>query len=104
MPAACWDGLPASKTGGFWCHRLRFWMQQPERRLIRYWVAVAEEANITRAAERLHLSQPALSVAIKQLEGQLGVALLERGGRGVRVTAAGGVLAERGGDAAARGD
>jgi DNA-binding transcriptional LysR family regulator len=71
-------------------------MQQPELRLIRYWVAVAEEANITRAAERLHLSQPALSVAIKQLEGQLGVALLERGGRGVTVTAAGIVLMERG--------
>jgi DNA-binding transcriptional LysR family regulator len=71
-------------------------MQQPELRLIRYWVAVAEEANITRAAERLHLSQPALSVAIKQLEGQLGVALLERGARGVTVTAAGEVLMERG--------
>ena len=71
-------------------------MQQPELRLIRYWVAVAEEANITRAAERLHISQPALSVAIRQLEGQLGLALLERGGRGVSVTAPGALLAERG--------
>jgi len=79
-------------------------MQQPELRLIRYWVAVAEEANITRAAQRLHISQPALSVAIKQLEGQLGVALLERGGRGVRVTAAGGLLAERGRELLARAD
>jgi DNA-binding transcriptional LysR family regulator len=66
-------------------------MQHPELRLIRYWVAVAEEANITRAAERLHVSQPAMSVAIKQLEGQLGVALLER----VHVTPAGALLAER---------
>ena len=82
-------------------HRLRFSMQQPELRLIRYWVAVAEEANITRAAERLHISQPALSAAIKQLEGQLGVALLERGGRGVRVTR-GGRAAGRAGARAAR--
>ncbi len=69
---------------------------QPELRLIRYWVAVAEEANITRAAERLHISQPALSAAIKQLEQQLGVALLDRTGRVVEVTDAGAVLLEQG--------
>ena len=69
---------------------------QPELRLVRYWVAVAEEANITRAAERLHISQPALSAAIKQLEQQLGVALLDRTGRVVEVTDAGRVLLEQG--------
>jgi DNA-binding transcriptional LysR family regulator len=69
---------------------------QPELRLVRYWVAVAEEANITRAAERLHISQPALSAAIKQLEQQLGVALLDRSGRVVEVTDAGQVLLEQG--------
>ena len=69
---------------------------QPELRLVRYWVAVAEEANITRAAERLHISQPALSAAIKQLEQQLGVALLDRSGRVVEVTDAGRVLLEQG--------
>src|SRR5215218_6755764 len=96
MAPGCGTAASGSKTGRLWSHRLRLSMQQPELRLIRYWVAVAEEANITRAAERLHLSQPALSVAIKQLEGQLGVALLEPGGRGVTVTAAGVVLMERG--------
>ena len=69
---------------------------QPELRLVRYWVAVAEEGNITRAAERLHISQPALSSAIKQLEQQLGVALLDRSGRVVAVTDAGAVLLEQG--------
>jgi DNA-binding transcriptional LysR family regulator len=69
---------------------------QPELRLVRYWVAVAEEGNITRAAERLHISQPALSAAIKQLEAQLGVALLDRSDRVLRVTPAGAVLLEEG--------
>jgi DNA-binding transcriptional LysR family regulator len=66
--------------------------QAPELRLLRYWVAVAEERNITRAAERLHISQPALSAAIKQLEGQLGVALLDRSDRVLGLTDAGELL------------
>ena len=69
---------------------------QPELRLVRYWVAVAEERNITRAAERLHMSQPALSAAIKQLEAQLGVALLDRSDRVLGVTAAGELLRREG--------
>ena len=69
---------------------------QPELRLVRYWVAVAEEGNITRAAERLHLSQPALSAAVRQLEAQLGVALLDRSDRVLRVTAAGELLLREG--------
>lgn len=77
---------------------------QPELRLVRYWVAVAEEANITRAAERLHISQPALSAAIKQLEQQLGVALLDRSGRVVEVTDAGRVLLEQGRELLATAD
>jgi DNA-binding transcriptional LysR family regulator len=66
-------------------------------RLVRYFVAVAQAGNVTRAAERLHLSQPALSAAVKQLEQQLGVELLQRSGRGFALTAAGELLLERGG-------
>jgi len=58
-------------------------------RQIQYFVAVAEEEQITRAARKLHLAQPALSQAIAQLESQLGVALLERHAHGVTLTAAG---------------
>lgn len=68
----------------------------PELRLIRYFVAVAETENISRAAERLHLSQPSLSAAIKQLEQQLGVELLRRHGRRVEITLAGSLLLLRG--------
>lgn len=69
---------------------------QPELRLVRYFVAVAEERNITRAAERLHISQPALSAAVRQLEQQLGVDLLDRSDRVLGVTPAGMLLAEQG--------
>lgn len=68
----------------------------PELRLIRYFVAVAETGNVTRAAQRLHIAQPSLSAAIKQLEQQLGVELLARYGRRVTVTVAGELLLRRG--------
>ena len=68
----------------------------PDLRLIRYFVTVAEERNVTRAAERLHISQPSLSAAIQQLERQLGVELLVRVGRRIEITPAGDLLRERG--------
>lgn len=58
-------------------------------RHLRYLVVAIEEGQITRAAERLHLAQPALSQAIAKLETQLGVQLLERLPRGIEPTPAG---------------
>jgi DNA-binding transcriptional LysR family regulator len=59
------------------------------RNQLQYLVTVAEEGQITSAARKLHLAQPALSQAIAQLESELGIELLERHPRGVTLTSAG---------------
>lgn len=64
-------------------------MNRLNYRHLQYFWVVAKEGNLTRAAGQLHVSQSALSAQIRQLEAQLGQALFERDGRGLRLTETG---------------
>jgi DNA-binding transcriptional LysR family regulator len=64
-------------------------------RHLRYFVTVAEQGQLTRAANALHVAQPALSQAIAQLEAHYGISLLERHARGVSLTPAGEVFLDK---------
>ena len=66
-----------------------------ELRHLRYFVAVAREQSFTRAAETMHVAQPALSKQIQQFEDELGVPLIERGSRPVRLTEPGRLIFEQ---------
>lgn len=63
-----------------------------ELRHLRYFVAVAEAENVSRAAAKLHVSQPGISRQIRDLEAEIGFQLLERSAKSVRLTAAGKVF------------
>src|SRR4051812_38909428 len=70
-------------------------MSQPTVQQLRYAVAVADARHFGRAAERCHVSQPALSAQIRELETRLAVQVFERTSRGVLVTEAGAEVIER---------
>ncbi|WP_030436414.1 LysR family transcriptional regulator [Actinoplanes subtropicus] len=60
-----------------------------ELRQLEYFLAVAEEANFTRAAQRVHISQSGVSAQVRTLENELGAELIDRSGRVARLTEAG---------------
>ncbi len=76
----------------------------PEMRQLRYFLAVAERRSFSRAALDLHLSQSAISEAVRKLERELGVTLLVRSSRSVSLTPAGEALVHEAHEAVARFD
>lgn len=75
-----------------------------ELRQLRYFVAVAEAGNISRAAQKIFLTQPALSRQIKALEDEIGQCLLERQAHSIRLTRAGEMLLREARDLLQRAD
>lgn len=82
--------MPSNIDSGFWLYCLRIM----ELRQLRYFIAVAEDLSFSRAAKRIHVSQPPLSRNIANLERDLGVRLLERDHHRVTLTAAGSAFLE----------
>lgn len=75
-----------------------------ELRQLRHFVALADSKNFSRAAEKMHIAQPALSISIRKLEQELGVQLFDRGPRHVVLTEAGQKALSSARDAVAQAD
>src|ERR1700687_677641 len=71
---------------------IAIWLQNMNLNHLFLFRAVAEAGGFSRAAERIHVSQPAISMQVGELEAQLGLTLFHRLGRGVKLTAAGELL------------
>ncbi len=71
------------------------WRKMMDIRSMEYYLAITREGNISAAAKTLHISQPALSRQIRELEAELGVTLFERGSRKIRLTEEGMILRRR---------
>src|ERR1700745_3785566 len=83
----------------------RHWRNDPvELRHLRYFTTVAAEGSFSRAAEKLHIAQPPLSRQVQQLEDELGLGLIERGSRPLRLSEAGRLLYEQAGQVLERMD
>src|SRR5882757_5007529 len=89
--AALWPGMGESEKDHVSCLSITKRHSRPhmELRHLRYFVAVAGEENVSRAALKLHVSQPGLSRQIRDLEDEIGFQLFERSAKALRLTAAG---------------
>lgn len=86
------------------CHPAPPYTPAVELTPLRYFIAIARAGHMTRAAETLGVTQPALSAALKKLEEEVGAPLLHRTGRGVALTEAGAVFLEHAQDAVGRAE